>query len=131
MNSIFVKISNRRFSALILTVLAIVGLLALSKTPSTTALTNDTVVVSVNISALSEITVTPEMLEWLNIVPGHEASIKSLDIKNTGSTNFTKLWVNVNSFATETTNPIGKGNSLLYAAGSFVVLSNETAEDAF
>ncbi len=95
------------------------------------AATNDTVVISVNVSLLSEITVTPEALEWLNIVPGTSAIEYSVDIKNTGSTNFTKLWATVNSFATETTNPLGKGNPLLYAAGSFLLLKNETAEDAF
>ena len=98
---------------------------------NTRAITNDTVVVSVNISELAEITVIPEVLEWLNIAPGHSAAIQSIDIKNTGSTNFTKLWVNVDSFNKETTNPIGKGNSLLYSAGSFVALRNKTGEDAF
>ncbi len=111
--------------------LIIIGLLSYTSTKIVKAITNDTIIVSVNISALSEITVTPEAIEWLNIVPGYSASFQSIDIKNTGSTNFTKLWVNVDSFSKETTNPLGKGNSLLYAAGSFVSLSNQTAEDAF
>jgi hypothetical protein len=115
----------------VISTLIIIGLLSYTSTKIVKAITNDTIIVSVNISALSEITVTPEAIEWLNIVPGYSASFQSIDIKNTGSTNFTKLWVNVDSFSKETTNPLGKGNSLLYAAGSFVSLSNQTAEDAF
>jgi hypothetical protein len=123
------------FSKTLFPILAISALLlayiAFSNMQTANAITNDTVIVSVNISELAEITVTPEALEWLNIVPGYSASIQTVDIKNTGSTNFTKLWVNVDSFSKETTNPIGKGNSLLYSAGSFVALRNKTGEDGF
>ncbi|MCX8179741.1 MAG: hypothetical protein N3E38_03365, partial [Candidatus Aenigmarchaeota archaeon] len=103
-----------------------IAVLTLTKTQIIAAITNDTVTVSVNISELSEITVIPETLEWINVVPAYQASFQTLDIKNTGSVNFTKLWVNVDSFSKETTNPLGKGNSLLYSAGSFIVLKNKT-----
>ncbi|MEM5801060.1 MAG: hypothetical protein QW350_01770 [Candidatus Aenigmatarchaeota archaeon] len=116
---------------LIISFILALSILSLVNFPSIQAATNDTVVIHVNVSLLSEITVTPEMLEWLNIVPGTPAAEYSVDIKNTGSTNFTKLWATVNSFATETTNPLGKGNPLLYAAGSFLLLKNETAQDSF
>jgi len=124
------KLRIKDTAILFLAILAITVLSFLS-TPSTKAATNDTVLISVNVSLLSEITVTPEALEWLDIVPGTSAAEYSVDIKNTGSVNFTKLWATVNSFATETTNPLGKGNPLLYGAGSFLLLKNETAEDNF
>ena len=124
------KLGIKDTTILVVSILAIT-VLSLLPMPSTKAATNDTVVISVNVSLLSEITVTPEALEWLNIVPGTSATEYSVDIKNTGSVNFTKLWATVNSFATETTNPLGKGNPLLYGAGSFLLLKNETAEDVF
>jgi hypothetical protein len=124
------KLRIKDTAILFLAILAITVLSFLS-TPSTKAATNDTVLISVNVSLLSEITVTPEALEWLDIVPGTSAAEYSVDIKNTGSVNFTKLWATVNSFATETTNPLGKGNPLLYGAGSFLLLKNETTEDNF
>jgi len=95
------------------------------------AYTNDTVEISVNISLLSEITVTPAFIEWLNIVPGSVVSPSNVDIQNTGSVNFTKLWAYVDSYAEEVNNPLGQGNPLLYAAGSFLVLTNETGETGY
>ncbi|MCX8179717.1 MAG: hypothetical protein N3E38_03245, partial [Candidatus Aenigmarchaeota archaeon] len=121
-----------KFQTLILFSLIIfLFIFSLFPLPMGKAATNDTVVIHVNVSLLSEITVTPEMLEWLDIIPGTPAPEYSVDIKNTGSVNFTKLWATVNSFATETTNPLGKGNPLLYGAGSFLLLKNETGEDTF
>ena len=131
MKGIFAKLNSKLFATLSICAFLLLSVLTFSNIRTTKATTNDTVIISVNISELSEITVTPEALEWLDIVPGYSASVKSLDIKNTGSTNFTKLWVNVDSFSKETTNPIGKGNSLLYSAGSFVALRNNTGEDNF
>jgi len=125
------RLKFRKDAAILILAMLTLAVLSLLSPTSTEAATNDTVVISVNVSLLSEITVTPEALEWLNIVPGTSAAEYSVDIKNTGSTNFTKLWATVNSFATETTNPLGKGNPLLYAAGSFLALKNETGEDGF
>ncbi|MFN6992083.1 MAG: hypothetical protein ACK4MM_05120, partial [Fervidobacterium sp.] len=110
----------------------LITLFSLMNLPYTTAASaNDTVEVSLNVSLLAEITVTPYRVEWLNIVPGYSASLQSLDIKNTGSVNFTKLWATVDSFAEETTNPLGQGNPLLYTAGSFLVLRNETGQAGY
>lgn len=106
--------------------------LSLMNLPSISATSvNDTVEVSLNVSLLAEITVTPFRVEWLNLMPGYVTNSRALDIHNTGSVNFTKLWATVDSFAEETNNPLGQGNPLLYTAGSFLVLKNETGEAGY
>ncbi len=112
--------------------LFVITFLYLMNLPSITASSaNDTVEISLNISLLAEIIVTPDRIEWLNVVPIQSAPSVSVDIKNTGSVNFTKLWATVDSFAEETTNPLGTGNPLLYTAGSFLVLKNETGQAGY
>jgi len=118
------------YLALILGLSVLLGILSF-KVPIIHAITNDTVEISVNVTSLSEIVVSPNYLEWLNIQPTQAGSIKTVDVKNTGSVNFTKLWAYVDSYAEEVNNPLGQGNPLLYAAGSFLVLTNETGETGY
>jgi hypothetical protein len=124
-----IESSPKTISAIVLgltIVFLIIGLFTLLEVPTTIAITNDTVEIAVNITALSEITVTPAYLEWLDYQPTQVGSAQNLDIKNTGSTDFTKLWAVVDSFVEENTNPLGVGNPALYTAGSFLVMRNQT-----
>ncbi|MEM0473154.1 MAG: hypothetical protein QXF88_00330 [Candidatus Aenigmatarchaeota archaeon] len=125
------KVGRNTFFLIIGILSIILSFILTTNIPSVKAATNDTVIISLNVSLLSEIIVTPAAIEWLDIVPTYTATLYSVDIQNTGSVNFTRLWSTVNSFAIETTNPIGKGNPALYAAGSFLVLKNETGEAGY
>lgn len=99
--------------------------------PLTEAQANDTVTITLNITPLSEITVTPFLVDWPAVMPSVQTTEYSLDIKNTGSVNFTKLWSLVDSYALETTNPNGQGQPLLYSAGTFLVLENSSGEAGY
>jgi hypothetical protein len=87
---------------------------------------NDNVTVDVNVSILSEITVTPPAINWTQITPGTAGGMKNITIKNTGSVNVTNLYAYVDTLQNESSRPYGSSNPALYSAGGVLVFKNQT-----
>ncbi len=84
----------------------------------------NTTTIAVNISEVGQIAVDKNYLDWVQVVPGNNGTDQTLTITNTGSTTFTtSLYASVNTYSTETSNPLG-GAVTGYYAGSFLVLKN-------
>jgi hypothetical protein len=85
------------------------------------------VTIYVNVSTTAAISVQPTVLSWLLIAPGNNGTDQTLTITNTGGTAFsTGVYASVNSFAKETSNPLGSTNPTSYASAGFLVLKNAT-----
>ena len=83
------------------------------------------VTVDVNVTALTEITVTPSAINWTQLTPGQAGGTKSLDIKNTGSVNVTNVYAYVTTLSNETFRPYGPtGTASNYSAGGVLVFHN-------
>jgi len=92
---------------------------------------NDTATINVTIQAVAEITVSPDILSWIDIQPGHTGGTKLLDIINTGSLNVTNIYAYVDTLEDETERPYGSANATKYAAGGVIVFKNETYNKFF
>jgi hypothetical protein len=92
--------------------------------------TNDTVDVFVDIQAVAQITVVPDVLNW-SVTPGAVGGTKFVDIKNTGSVNITNIYAFVDTLTDEPERPYGSTNATKYAAGGLIVLKNETYNKYF
>ena len=93
----------------------------------TFALTTNQTNITVNVSMLTEITVSPTSLSWDHVSPGSTGGMKYLDIENTGSTNISKVYAYTDTIQMEPTSPLGSDNSTKYAAAGVLVLKkNET-----
>jgi len=107
---------------LILLILAIILVLSI-----TVYAASDTVTIEVNVSTLTQITVTPDYLNFTQTTPGSQPSTtRTLTIKNTGSTDVKDIYVTIDTSDLETTNPIGTGNIANYATGGFITIKNST-----
>lgn len=82
--------------------------------------------VSVSISSISEITVSPESLSW-TLPPCDVGTQYSVDITNTGSENVANIHAYVDTLDNETSRPTGTTSSE-YAASGIIMLKNETNE---
>jgi hypothetical protein len=107
---------------IIILTLAVLSTLFLSSTGQATTNTTN---VYVNVSTTAVLLVDPQSLEWGAVLPGSNGTDITLTIKNGGSTAFSSgVSASVNSFAKETSDPIGSSTASSYASGSFLVLKN-------
>lgn len=84
----------------------------------------NTTTIAVNVSEVGQIAVDKTYLEWIQVFPGNNGTDQILTITNTGSTTFTTtLYASVNTYSTETSNPL-QGPVTGYYAGGFLVLKN-------
>jgi hypothetical protein len=110
----------------LLAALFLIVVLMSSRSEITFAYTDFNVTVDVSIASISEITVTPAILNWSDIVPGLAGGTKTVDVKNTGSTNITNLYAFMSTITNESTRPYGSSNPDVYSAGGVVVFRNES-----
>ena len=88
---------------------------------------SDTVTIEVNVSTLTQITVTPDYLNFTQMSPGSLPTDKrTLTIENIGSTDVNNIFATIDTTDLETTNPIGTGTIANYAAGGFITIKNST-----
>ena len=88
---------------------------------------SDTVTIEVNVSTLTQITVTPDYLNFTETSPGSQPSTtRTLTIENIGSTDVKDIYTTIDTSDLETTNPIGTGDITKYAAGGFITIKNST-----
>ena len=94
---------------------------------STTAFAMESnVSVEVTVTALTEITVTPTVLNWSGVTPGAAGGTKSVEIKNTGSSNITNLYSYMSTITNETTSPYGLSTAQSYSAGGIIAFRNSS-----
>ena len=106
---------------------ALLAILSSLKIPTFAATSNQTNV-SVNVTELMKITVSPVNLTWFAVTPSSEGEVKYLDIKNTGSVNISAVYGYVSSLEDEPTNPIPTGSAEAYAAGGVLVLKKNESD---
>jgi len=92
---------------------------------------SDSATVFVNVTAASEIAVSPTTLNWTNLQPGSSGTTQLLDITNTGSTNVSNIYAYVDTLTDETSRPYGNPDASAYAAGGVIVFKNETYNKFF
>lgn len=87
----------------------------------------DSITVDVSVQSATTIVIHPTSLTWTNVNPGSAGGWTSIDVKNRGSTNVTKLYAYVDTLTDETSNPTGSSDPSKYAAGGVITLrKNET-----
>jgi len=84
--------------------------------------------VQVNVSEVSQLSVSPPYVSWSQIAPGANGSVQTITVKNIGSTTFsTGIYVSVDSWANTTNNPTSpNSDTSKYMSGSFLVIGNST-----
>ena len=83
--------------------------------------------VNVTVASFSQITVTPDALNWTSVNPGTVAvPTYNLTIANTGSANVTAIFAYANTNETETSRPYGSDNPALFSSGGSLVMRNNT-----
>jgi len=84
--------------------------------------------VTVNVLAMTEITVVPRNLTWgTTITPGTTGGFKSLLVRNTGSNSINKVYTYADTLATEPNYPIPTGDPTAYSSGGVLaVRQNDT-----
>jgi len=81
--------------------------------------------VTVNVSSVGQISVTPAILDFVQVSPGGTSTDQTVSIQNIGSTHFAAgLYASINSFS-EATNPLF-GAIAGYQSGDFLVLKNSS-----
>ncbi len=117
---------------LFIVLIAVISLFVLfaSKSDITYAV-DDNVTVDVSVTALTEITVTPSIINWSLITPGQVGGNVSVDILNTGSVNVTNIYSFMSTIYNETERPYGSSFAGDYSAGAVVVLRNESNTQYF
>ena len=105
----------------IVSILGAAFLVTLTK-PAFSATTNQTNV-TVEVSAVCQITVAPRNHTWFSVTPGSEGGIKTLNIRNSGSQNLANIYAYVDTIEVEQTNPIPTGDASRYASGGVLVLN--------
>jgi len=115
----------KKTTSLLLTLLILtLAVLSISLFSSTSLAGTGTVSINVNVSEVSQISVLPSYLEWIQVVPGNNKTDQTITVTNVGSTVLTNgVYGEVNSFA-EITNPWTGGTP---RAGSFLVIKNSTS----
>ena len=113
--------SNR----IIISILAALGVLLALGANRYAYATETNVTVDVNITALSELTISPNAINWTLVTPGQAGGTKNLDIKNTGSVNVTNIYAYVTTLTNESVRPYGPtGRASNYSAGGVLVFHN-------
>jgi hypothetical protein len=125
------RFDDRFASALVLLFFAII--FALGFQQAYAAETN--VTIDVNVTVLSEITVSPASINWTLVSPGQTGSavsgVRLLDIHNTGSVNITNIYAFVTTLQNETTRPYGASEARNYSAGGVLVFHNSSSPAFF
>lgn len=122
----------RKLAIGILIAMAVAFLLSSSKLPfKSLAATSNQTNVTVEISAVTKITVAPTNLTWYNVQPNSTGELKYLDIKNSGSNNITSVYAYVDTIDTETTNPIPTGDPTKYASTGLLLMNASTVNNEF
>jgi len=87
--------------------------------------------VTVNVLAMTEISVLPRNLTWsATITPGTVGEVKTLLVKNTGSNSINKVYAYADTLTTEATYPINTGDPTYYSSGGVIVVKkNDTPAD--
>jgi hypothetical protein len=93
--------------------------------------TNDTVIIDVNVSSISQITLLPSTLTWVTVGAGTAGGHKNITVKNTGSLNLTQIYAYVDTLVKESTRPYGTGDPGKYSAGGVLTIRNETDNTYF
>ena len=88
--------------------------------------TNATVIIDVNVSSISQITLLPSTLSWTGVGAGTAGGHKNITVKNTGSLNLTQIYAYVDTLVNESTRPYGTGDPGRYSAGGVLTIRNET-----
>jgi hypothetical protein len=111
-------------------VVLVISVVFLFSTISTTVLAygnaNDTVIIDVNVSSISQITLLPATLSWTGVGAGTAGGHKNITVKNTGSLNLTQIYAYVDTLVNESTRPYGSGDPGRYSAGGVLTIRNET-----
>lgn len=96
-----------------------------------TSSANDSVLISVNVSAKTMVDINPAELSWSGVEPGGEYgasyeqnNYQNIWIENIGSVNITHIWFN-NSIPTQ--RPFATSAPYLYDPANFVVVANTSA----
>lgn len=101
--------------------------------PQALAQVNSTSNVTINITIpeVAEITVNPINFTVNNVNPGDNSPDENFSVKNTGSTNITNIFANVNTVVVEDDSPLGTGAANQYAASGFIFIRNESGGNAY
>jgi hypothetical protein len=110
---------------LIMMILPLIALIAfLMQSIDTLAATNTTII-QVNISEVAQIQVSPDYLDWSQIAPGANGTLRNITVTNTGSKTFSNgIYISV--FDNATTNPTDNDLAYDYVSGTFLVAGNST-----
>ena len=96
---------------------------------SVSALTENatkTISISVNVSVVTMVDISPDTLTWSGIPPGSVSSGLAIQIENIGSTNITNIWFN-NTYPSSL--PFGSADFSLHDAGNYVTIRrNQTGQ---
>ncbi|MGC8993284.1 MAG: hypothetical protein ACP5JK_00710 [Candidatus Aenigmatarchaeota archaeon] len=87
---------------------------------------NNTVTVNVTVAQVTEITVVPESLNWTGLNPGSVGTAQYIDVKNSGSTSVTNIYIYASTLDDETVRPYGSSDPSKYSAAGLIVIKNET-----
>lgn len=94
--------------------------------------TSDTSDVSVNITATTEVTISPGTFNFTDMgireTKFPDTDNYTLTIENTGSTNLTNIDARLDTLQAENSNPLGTPNAENYAAGRFLWIKNYTSD---
>ena len=115
--------------SLFLTVLIAIALVASPKIDA--ASDTDEFNITVNVSALTEVTVLPTSLSWTALSPGANGNIQNVSLRNTGTINLSSFYASPNTITMEATNPLETGIPEAYAATGFMIVANETVDSPF
>jgi hypothetical protein len=93
---------------------------------STASAVSSSSTLNVTIGSLTQITVSPSVLNFTGLSPGTQSATQSLDIKNSGSVNVTNIYASVTTIQDEPRRPYGTGISVNYSSGGVIVLKNSS-----
>lgn len=116
-----------RFALLIAIILSFISIMIFLMMPVDIQAAINTTEILVNISEVSQITVSPDHISWLQVAPGGNGTLTKITVRNTGSTSFsTGIYVSVDTFGNTTNNPTYGDDTTKYMSGSFLVMGNST-----
>jgi len=98
----------------------IISFLLVVKIPKVSLASNQTNV-TINVSALMEITILPSKVIWSPVLPASIGGLKYIIIKNTGSLNISSVYFYADTLTSEPNNPVGLSADK-YSSGSVLVI---------
>lgn len=115
------------FEKILVFVFLAITVALLFSTVSTTVLAwENYTYIDVNVSELSQITLSPVYLNWTSVITGTAGGPKNITVSNIGSVNVSQVYAYVDTLTDETTRPYGSSDSTKYAAGGVLTIRNET-----